>query len=307
MKRIPKVSVVIPNFNHAQYLTQRIETVLRQTMQDFEVILLDDCSTDNSLEIMNRYQGHPNVSHLVTNEVNSGSPFKQWLKGIALAKGEFVWIAESDDWCEPTFLEYLVDGIQADEQVAISYCQSYCVVDNEIKWQSSHTKLTEVVESSRFIHKYLCPNPAIFNASMAIWRRKNIELISYDFMNYKFSGDWVFWIELAKTGKICINGRLLNYFRKHEADVSTGAYASGLNFVEGLSILNGMFENKLIGKRAYEQAYKKNFREFRSVADQIPDSVRSQLMKKFRHPLTSSRLFYKIWLSAIWRSMKERK
>src|SRR5690606_28809633 len=208
-----------------------------------------DCSTDDSLSVIERYREHPKLTHIVRNEINSGSPFKQWVKGVGLAKGEFVWIAESDDWCEDTLLSYLVEGIQRDNECVISYCQSYCVTDNQIKWQSSHPLLSEMVDSARFIEAFLCPNPAIFNASMAIWRKSKFADISRDFLNYRFSGDWVFWIELAKTGSVCINGRLLNYFRKHDADVSTGAYGSGLNFVEGLRILNDLFENQLIGKK----------------------------------------------------------
>ena len=95
---MPKVSVIIPNYNHAPYLVQRIETVLKQSYPDFEVIILDDCSTDGSHDIIERYRGHSKVSRIVYNKVNSGSPFRQWEKGIGICKGEYVWIAESDDW-----------------------------------------------------------------------------------------------------------------------------------------------------------------------------------------------------------------
>lgn len=300
------VSVIIPNYNHGKYLEQRIESVLNQTYPHIELIILDDCSPDDSMSVIERYRHHSKISHIVRNEINVGSPFKQWAKGIELAKGEFVWIAESDDWCEPTMLNYLVEGMQQDDRCAISYCQSYCVIGNQIKWQSNHPKLMEVVESGRFIREYLCPNPAIFNASMAIWRRHKFNDISMDFLNYRFSGDWVFWIELAKTGNVCINGRLLNYFRKHESDVSTHAYASGLNFVEGLSILNRMFEAQLISQKEYNRAYKKNFKEFWPIEGIIDPAIRTQIMRLFESPLTSKVTFYKIWLSAIWASWKKK-
>ena len=111
------VTVIIPNFNHARFLDERIRSVLNQTYQDFEVMILDDCSTDNSLEVINRYKNHPKVTQIVVNEQNSGSPFKQWQKGISMAKGELIWIAESDDSCEPTFLETLVKRCQDREVV----------------------------------------------------------------------------------------------------------------------------------------------------------------------------------------------
>lgn len=82
-----------------------MKSIFNQTFQDFEVILLDDASTDNSREILHKYQEHPKVSHLIINETNSGSPFKQWEKGLAFARGEFIWIAESDDYCNIFFLK----------------------------------------------------------------------------------------------------------------------------------------------------------------------------------------------------------
>lgn len=70
---MPKVSVIIPNYNHSSYLKERIDSILNQTFQNFEVIILDDCSTDNSKEIIELYRDHTKVSHIVYNEKNSGS------------------------------------------------------------------------------------------------------------------------------------------------------------------------------------------------------------------------------------------
>jgi glycosyltransferase involved in cell wall biosynthesis len=89
-----KVSVVVPNYNHARFLRKRVDSILGQTFQDFELILLDDCSTDDSRSVLSKYADDPRV-RIEFNEVNSGSTFKQWNKGVWLAHGEYVWIAES--------------------------------------------------------------------------------------------------------------------------------------------------------------------------------------------------------------------
>lgn len=103
-----KISIIVPSYNHASYLEKRLESIFNQTYQNFEVILLDDASTDRSEEILNKYKVNSKVSHLIVNKENSGSPFKQWEKGVELAKGDYIWIAESDDFCEKQFLEILL-------------------------------------------------------------------------------------------------------------------------------------------------------------------------------------------------------
>lgn len=67
------VSVIVPNYNHAPFLRERIDSILAQSYTDFELILLDDCSTDNSRDILNSYRDNPHVSHIIFNEKNSGS------------------------------------------------------------------------------------------------------------------------------------------------------------------------------------------------------------------------------------------
>ena len=120
----PKVSVIIPNYNHEKYLDERIQSVLNQTYTDFEVIILDDVSMDNSKEVIERYRCNPHVSHIVYNTENSGSTFKQWTKGFNLAKGELIWIAESDDSCSPKILETLVGEFEKDDQLVLAYSLS---------------------------------------------------------------------------------------------------------------------------------------------------------------------------------------
>jgi glycosyltransferase involved in cell wall biosynthesis len=67
---MPEVSVIIPNYNHGKYLKQRIDSVLNQTYQHFELIILDDCSTDDSVAIIEAYRGHRKVKKIIYNDKN---------------------------------------------------------------------------------------------------------------------------------------------------------------------------------------------------------------------------------------------
>src|SRR5678815_1505944 len=129
---MPEISVIIPNYNHGRYLKRRIESILQQTFTDFEIIIMDDGSTDNSRDVIEQYRSDPKFSHIIFNEINSGSPFKLWEKGIELGKGEWIWIAESDDIAEPTFLEEAVKAIKQAPSFDIFYSDSFIIDENGI-------------------------------------------------------------------------------------------------------------------------------------------------------------------------------
>lgn len=122
-----KVSVIVPCYNHARFLKQRIDSILNQTYQDFELILLDDHSTDDSYSICLSYKDNPHVVHVETNKQNSGKPFKQWEKGIRLAKGEYIWIAESDDYAGKEFLSNTVCLLDQHPEARLCLTGSYIV------------------------------------------------------------------------------------------------------------------------------------------------------------------------------------
>lgn len=304
---MPKVSIIIPNYNHAVFLEQRIETVIHQTYQDFEVILMDDCSTDHSITIIEKYKTHPKIS-IVYNDENTGSTFKQWEKGIKLSKGKYIWIAESDDWCELNLLEHLVNGIEQDENCVISYCQSYCIQDeNKINWISHDNYLSDVVDGTTFMKTRLLLHNPIYNASMVIWKREFFPMISAEFKNYKLCGDWFFWMDLCRQGKVHISGRLLNYFRKHENDVSGKAIKSGLIYVEALNIINSFFQRGLISTRDYNKAFKVHFKAYYEVKATLDLMLVKQIDHLFKTPLTSGTLYYKLFIAAYWKKINSRK
>ena len=304
---MPKVSVIIPNYNHSNYLYQRIESVLNQSYQDFELIILDDFSTDNSREVIEEYRGHPKISAIIYNESNSGSTFKQWEKGISLAVGEFIWIAESDDWCERSLLEELVKGLEMDENCVLSYCQSYCIQnENIISWVSQSPYLSEIMDGDLFLKNLMIRNNTIFNSSMAIWKRACFVNMSKDFTNYKFCGDWFFWMELAGMGKVHISGRVLNYFRKHDKDVSGAVNKSGVNFIETLNLFNSFYKRNLISKKDYLKAYKIQYNAYYKVRKSLPGNNRIAVLKLFKHPLDSKRTYHKIILSNLWKRLRQK-
>ncbi len=260
----PIVSVIIPNYNHAVFLQQRIDSVLKQTYTEFELIILDDCSTDNSRNVIETYRDVPRVSHIMYNESNSGNPFIQWDKGIKLAKGEYIWIAESDDWCELSLLENLVKGLNEKPDCVVSYCQSYCIDNhNRINFQSNHISLGEYVNGKDFIGRYILKRNPIFNASMAVWRKNVYSKIKKDYINYKLTGDYFFWIELCAYGNVFISGKLLNYFREHEKNVSFNSTKNGLRFMEQIPVLKNLLERKIITPADYLAGLKKLYADFR--------------------------------------------
>ena len=302
---MPRVSVIIPNYNHSAYLEQRIESVLCQTYQDFEVILMDDVSTDSSREIIDRYSDHPKVSYTVYNQVNSGNTFKQWKKGINLAKGEFIWIAESDDWSEPTLLQTLVEGITSDNNCVISYCQSNFVrADGTIVSHSAHWKPTEILEGKEFIKQHLAVPVAIFNASMVLWRKKAFLLIPDQLETFKTCGDWYFWIQLSKLGKVYVDGQVLNNFRKHTHNVSEQANKTGLSFIEGLRIIDILYTENLITETAYYKAYKKEFIQFWMERNSINKANKQIIKERFRNALSTKVSLTKLIPIAIWKKLQ---
>lgn len=227
--RMPAISVVVPNYNHAPYLRQRLDTIFAQTFRDFEVVLLDDCSTDGSFQILEEYSRYPEV-RLVANTENSGSPFAQWLKGIDLCRSDLIWIAESDDYSDPEFLERLLP-LLGDPDVAMAYCASravdskgkflgiygnseYLTRIHPTRWRSPF-----VVDGRDEVARHgLGVKNTMLNISSVVFRRFYLEEeVRDEIAKMRFAGDWLFLLAASREGKIAYVPDELNTHRRHES------------------------------------------------------------------------------------------
>jgi len=279
----PQISVIIPNYNHAAFLEQRIESVLNQTFQDYEVIILDDCSADNSKDIIERYRNHPKVSMILYNDVNSGSTFIQWEKGIEQAKGKWIWVAESDDWCEPTFLQEVYPD-QTDnnlKDVVLSYCGSVTYRDNNILHYPSIEHMNRVLDGQTYVQAQMNNGNAIYNASSCLFTKQAYQRCpSHE--QFTFSGDWFTWINIALQGNVKVSGKCLNYFRKHSSDVSGKSYSNGISHMEYLVIQKHLLDKKIIEINKYNDNI---FKKYFSIILQVNKDKYKAIQKAYKEAL----------------------
>jgi glycosyltransferase involved in cell wall biosynthesis len=218
----PKISVIVPNYNHAPYLSERLDSILSQTYDDLELLILDDASTDDSHRILMRYYSKPRV-RIVVNPVNSGAAFPQWNRGIHLAKGEYVWIAESDDSADPHFLEALVPLLDENPSLGIVYCQSRIidregvVVGDSLNWTSDldpeRWKADFINNGSDEIRSYLIHKNTIPNASAVITRRNILRRVLPVDTSFQLCGDWMHWGKVLLHTDLAYIAEPLNNWR----------------------------------------------------------------------------------------------
>jgi len=223
------ISVIIPNYNHQKYLQKRLDSVFAQTSLICEVIILDDCSTDNSKLIIEEYLNKDPAIIFLQNLQNSGSTFKQWNKAISLAKGEFIWIAESDDFADPKFLETMMAPLMNNPEVVISYCQSYRMDGSDTitgTWKDFTDNLDPILFESDFemegfdyIEQFLIHRNTIPNASAVVFRKSIYNKIGGAVEHLKTNSDWLTWLKMLCHGRIAFVSDKLNYFRYHSSSV----------------------------------------------------------------------------------------
>ncbi len=277
----PFVSVIIPNYNHAKYLDDRIQSVLKQTYQNFEVIILDDCSTDNSVEVINKYKDNPHISSIVINDKNCGLTFKQWHKGFELAKGELIWIAESDDKCEKELLETLVSFFEKDSMCVLAYTESVFYKDDGTTQYFCVKTESEIMDGKEFIAERMAIGNAIVNASSAVFKKSVALNIDKQYIDFKGAGDRLFWIEIAELGKVGVDYHKLNYFRIHDNNSTKRNYYEGINQREDIIILNYIRKKKYITLSQYVNA-KIAYSNLNIFSERLSPTLKKEIGKLWR-------------------------
>jgi glycosyltransferase involved in cell wall biosynthesis len=291
---MPTVSVIVPNYNHARFLPKRLDSILRQTFQDFELILLDDCSTDDSRSILSSYAGDPRVT-IEFNEANSGSTFKQWNKGVRLARGKYVWIAESDDYADEHLLEKLVSRLDADPSIVLCYCRSWQVsekgalngfLDSYLADIDAHKWTADFrADGEEECRKYLIRRNTVLSASSIVFRKEVYDQVGGADESLTLCGDWKTWAAMALTGgTIAYVGEPLNYYRSHDKSVTTRSQQKGVAPVEALCVIGWILRRVKLEKQAKENLCGEIFHLWGSAVlnKRIPTRVRWTILESAR-------------------------
>jgi glycosyltransferase involved in cell wall biosynthesis len=213
------------SYNHARFLRRRLETLLAQTHHDVELIIIDDCSTDDSLAVLREYD-RPGVT-LVARTTNGGwvTVFNQ---GLDLASGEYVLFANCDDTCRPELAATLVAALEAAPSAGVAFCRSqmidqddHVIGDDRATQTPAFRKRCEtdtVIHGSEMLH-HLLRGCVIPNTSAALFRRACFDRVGSFSHAYPICGDWEFYFRLSEHYDTAYVATPLNGFRQHAATI----------------------------------------------------------------------------------------
>jgi len=222
------VSVIVASYNHVEYLEQRMDSLISQTYKDIEILVIDDCSTDGSVEVLRKYETHPRVK-LIIHNTNSG-----WVavsnQGVELSCGEFVIFANCDDACDSRMIERLVEGMCLYPSVAISYCRSLMidgdgkVLGDDFAGREKAFRLKcnkDTLISHREMGRFLLHSCVIPNLSSALFRRGCY--INSGGLNpsYRVCSDWDLFFRIVAIHDVYYVTESLNEFRQHKTTIRT--------------------------------------------------------------------------------------
>ena len=236
MKKAPvSISVIVPNYNYDRFMYQRLYSILYQKVKIEELIILDDCSKDNSRKtidkIVKELEKYIDIKK-VYNETNSGSAFKQWEKGFGIAKSDYVWIAEADDYCTNKMLKNLIKPIKKDKDIIISYVDTAFIdADGAIQLRTitpeidirktGHWSKNFINDGKDEILTYCFLNCTIANVSSCIIKNGDYSKELALSRTYKQAGDWLFYVNAMRRGKISFIAKPYNFYRVHGNNVSS--------------------------------------------------------------------------------------
>jgi glycosyltransferase involved in cell wall biosynthesis len=215
----PKVTFVVPCYKLAHLLPDCINSILNQTFRDFEILIMDDCSPDNTPEVAASFHD-PRVIH-VRNEPNLGH-LHNYNKGIGLARGEYVWLISADDYLRsPRVLERYVELLDAHPKVGYVFCPGVKVRGgqevNALDY-SFHGDRDCIFDGRKFLSKFVRQNTIV--AASGCVRKECYEKVSLFPLDMPWGGDWYLWAIFAFSYDVGYLAEPMVCYREHELSMT---------------------------------------------------------------------------------------
>ncbi|RWX02393.1 glycosyltransferase [Flavobacterium cerinum] len=219
----PLVSIVFTSYNHKEYLKQALDSLVNQTYPNLEIIIIDDCSTDGSQEILKEYEHIQNIN-LQLKTQNSGSYVKASNYGASFAKGEYILFAQCDDFAEANQIEILLEAFENNPSVGVVFSKSNLVDEKGITFTDDFVgrersfkrsvKENGLIKGDK-MKEFLSFSCVIPNLSAALIKHDLFKEINGLSEQYLVVADWEFWLDLSEKTDFYYIEQPLNYFRQH--------------------------------------------------------------------------------------------
>ncbi len=232
------VSACVLNYNYARYLKDRLNAVFAQTYPLCEILLFDDGSDDDSVAVAEAVaQAAQRDVTIIANATNTGAIFEQWRRAAETARGEYIWIAEADDQCEPSFLARLIEAMAEVDAPVLAFSDSRAVDENGaiilrsyqsyyVDSDASDLASTGIWPADSFARKFLSERNLILNVSAVLWRRSALlaalRACGEELRDWRLAGDWRLYLEVlaASAGNVVHVAEPLNTHRRHTGSVT---------------------------------------------------------------------------------------
>jgi len=249
----PKVTFIVPCYKLAHLLRKCVRSILFQTFQDFEVLIMDDCSPDNTPEVAASFRD-PRVKH-IRNEPNLGH-LKNYNKGISLAEGDYIWLISADDSLRsPRVLDRYVELLEHNPNVGFAYCPAIKVVNDQERGVMRYSEISPadtIVNGRKLLLDHLL-EMNIIPAPAAMARKKCYEQFGMFPLDLPHAGDWYLWSMFALYFDVGYFAEPMVNRHFHEQNMSSVFYREATL---------ALFENNLaIPLRIQERARSEGFNE----------------------------------------------
>ncbi len=260
-----KVSVIVPNYDFSEFLPERLHSIINQTLMPYEIIFLDDKSSDDSCLIAEGILADSRIKYkIVKNDSNQGV-LKQWQKGIEMAEGELVWIADAADYCDRNLLMTLVPRF-GDPDISLAYCHARLVDADGVSINDDGVLLhANDIDDLRWRHSFVCKGTheiyrgflyrnLISNSGVCVFRRNSCagDMLE-QLKNYKYVGDWFLYASLMSSGKIFHSHKVLASFRRHQKAITTKSMNSNEYVREVMAVIEMMMKTHKVSERSFEK------------------------------------------------------
>ncbi|MCA9407842.1 MAG: glycosyltransferase [Candidatus Omnitrophica bacterium] len=260
----PKISVIIPAYNGAVFLPQTLKSVFQQTYQPFEIIVIDDGSTDNTPDVLKPFE-----DKIIYHRKENGGAAKAMNTGMQMAKGDFIAILEQDDLWFKHKLEKQVDLMLKYPDVGVTcanFVTRFAGKDTPLKRHFHRLRLKDTYNFDAPLAgdnlQIMMKENFVCTFSSVMIRRNIIEKIGVTNPEFRICFDFEYWIRCAKVTKFALQADILLFKRVHGGNLSFNAIKRCkehknvlIHFLKESFFLNKQFINlaKLeLGKSYYE-------------------------------------------------------